>query len=74
MRSPPIEETVAAHLCSAKRIGDLQRIFCGQATVFASDPVTAVSLSRSKTEAFPLDCGRYHDCLYEPRFRMPLAH
>ncbi len=23
MRSPPIEETVAAHLCSAKRIGDL---------------------------------------------------
>lgn len=27
-----------------------------------------------KTETFPLDCGRYHGCLYEPRFGMPFSH
>ncbi len=29
---------------------------------------------RNKTEAFPLDCGHYHGCLYEPRFGMPVSH
>ncbi len=26
---------------------------------------------RIKKEVYPLDCGRYHGCLYEPRFGMP---
>ncbi len=27
-----------------------------------------------QNRGFPLDCGRYHGCLYEPRFGMPLSH
>ncbi len=27
-----------------------------------------------ETRTFPLDCGRYHGCIYEPRFGMPSAH
>ncbi len=27
-----------------------------------------------QNRGFPLDCGCYHGCLYEPRFGMPLSH
>ncbi len=27
-----------------------------------------------QNRGFPLDCGHYHGCIYEPRFGMPFSH
>ncbi len=42
-----------------------------QSISFSFATVAVRRTGRIKTEIFPLDCGRHHGCLYEPRLEMP---